>query len=76
MLTQCSCLWSNRSSCGSQAQEVGVLWEVCVRKEDYGTGDWEKDWVPSSHSHVNKGEQRATGVGVDAVVKDVFDLPS
>lgn len=47
-----------------------------MRKEDYGTGDWEKDWVPSSHSHVNKGEQGATGVGVDAVVKDVLDLPS
>lgn len=75
-LTQCSCLWSNRSSYGSQVQEVGVLWEVCVRKEDYGMGDWEKEWMPGSHSHVNKGEQGATAVGLDAMVEDVPDLPS
>ena len=44
-------------------------------KEDYSSGDWERERVPGSHSHTNKGEQGATAVGLDAVVKDVPDLP-
>lgn len=75
MLTQCACLWTNRPSHGSQAEEVGVLWKRCVGKEDYSSGDWERERVPGSHSHTNKGEQGATAVGLDAVVKDVPDLP-
>lgn len=59
MPTQRACLWTNRSSRGSQAQEVSVLWERCVGKEDCSAGDWERERVPGSHSHANKGEQWA-----------------
>lgn len=76
MLTQCTCLWTNHPSSGSQVQEVGVLWERCVGKEDYSSGEREGEWVSGSHSHMNKGEQGATAMGLDAAVKDVPDLPS
>lgn len=58
MPPQRACLWTNRSSRGSQAQEAGVLWKRCVGK-DCSAGDRDREWVPGSHSHENKGEQRA-----------------
>lgn len=32
-------------------------------KEHYDSGDWERESVPGSHSHMNKGEQGETASG-------------
>lgn len=69
MLTWRTCLWTNHPSCGSQAQEVGELWERCVGKEVHSSRDWEKQWVPGSHSHTNKKGAGTTAVDLDAVNK-------